>query len=93
MVASTEDVGMEAVCSMGLMFSEGDLYKQLSHFVRQLDLEAAVHRMATTEEKEAEILERCAPWRLQLKQGLQAAEKICNSSAYKWVRLDSFFSM
>jgi hypothetical protein len=74
-----------------LQYTEADLYKQLSHFHRLLDLQRALLKM-TDASARALAESRTALLRLSLDRALVSITRIMDRSAYKWVNMGDLFA-
>lgn len=74
-----------------LQYTEADLYKQLSHFHRLLDLQRALLKM-TDASARALAESRTALLRLSLDRALASITRIMDRSAYKWVNMGDLFA-
>ena len=77
---------------MARKFSEADLYTQLAHFARLLDIDRASRHLDKDTDKQA-ALDRVVPVKAALAAGLQAIKKLQDASAYRWISLHSLYSV
>lgn len=67
-------------------YSEQALYRQLSHFRRQLDIERAMAKISE-QSKRDEIASRLATIRTALDAGVVTVQKMQNRNLHHWVDL------
>lgn len=76
---------------MSRVYGESDLYTQLGHFARLLDVQRAA---AQIDEKEREsAVSKLGVIRQALDEGLQAIRSLQDASAYRWVSLHSLYDI
>ncbi|DBA99385.1 TPA: hypothetical protein ACH3X3_011985 [Trebouxia sp. C0006] len=75
---------------MSRSYTEADLYTQLAHFERLLDVDRAARQLEREQDKAA-ALERVAPVRAALAAGLQAIQRLQDANAYRWISLHSLY--
>lgn len=76
---------------MSRVYGESDLYTQLAHFARLLDVQRAA---AQIDEKEREsAVSKLGVLRQALDEGLQAIRSLQDASAYRWVSLYSLYDI
>ncbi len=77
---------------MARTYTEADLYTQLAHFARLLDVDRAARQLEKEQERVA-ALERVAPLRAVLATGLQAIQKLQDANAYRWISLHTLYNV
>lgn len=77
---------------MSRSYTEADLYTQLAHFARLLDVDRAARQLDKEQDRVA-ALERVAPVRAALAAGLQAIRRLQDASAYRWISLHSLYNV
>lgn len=77
---------------MSRTYTEANLYTQLAHFARLLDVEHAA-RQIEKEQDRAAALERVASIRAALACGLQAIRRLQDANAYRWISLHSLYNV
>ena len=76
---------------MSRVYAEWDLYTQLAHFARLLDVDRAARQL---DEKERDgASSKLSSVRDALDQGLQAVRSLQNASAYRWVSLHNLYDI
>ena len=77
---------------MARTYTEADLYTQLAHFARLLDVNRAARQIEKEADRQAAI-DRVAPVKAVLAAGLQAVKKLQDANAYRWISLHSLYKV
>ena len=77
---------------MARTYTEADLYTQLAHFARLLDVERAARAVEKEQERLA-AMDRVAPIRAALGSALQCIRKLQDANAYRWISLHSLYNV
>lgn len=76
---------------MARTYTEADLYTQLAHFARLLDVDRAARQIEEAERQAA--IDRVEPVKAVLAAGLQAVKKLQDANAYRWISLHSLYNV
>ena len=77
---------------MARVYSETDLYTQLAHFARLLDVERAAKQIEEGQERQA-AMDRVGFCKATLAPGLQAIRALQDANAYRWISLHSLYDV
>lgn len=83
----------ERACTgvMARVVSQGEVYNQLNHFRRLLDVDAACERLRLGQAARDEAVRKVAPVATHLAAGLDALEASLQCCAYRYVNLGTLF--
>lgn len=83
----------ERTCTgvMARVVSQGEVYNQLNHFQRLMDVDAACQRLRLGHAAREEAVRKVAPVKAHLEAGLDALEKSLQCCAYRYVNLGTLF--
>ena len=77
---------------MARTYSEAELYTQLAHFARLLDVDRAARQVEEGKERQA-AMDRAGLIRAALAPGLQAIRALQDANAYRWISLHSLYDV